>query len=157
MKSKLKTKFNLMKFIFCILITEGAGILGSIATYSSVKSWYLTDLIKPSFNPPSWIFGPVWTLLFFLMGIALYLVWIKKNNLFWFWVQLFLNILWSFLFFGLHSPLLALFEIIILWFAILITIIKFWSFNKKASLLLFPYLVWVGFASFLNFSIARLN
>jgi len=146
-----------MKFIFCILITEGAGILGSIATYSSVKSWYLTDLIKPSFNPPSWIFGPVWTLLFFLMGIALYLVWIKKNNLFWFWVQLFLNILWSFLFFGLHSPLLALFEIIILWFAILITIIKFWSFNKKASLLLFPYLVWVGFASFLNFSIARLN
>jgi len=156
MKPKSKNKFNLTKFIFCILITESAGILGSLATYSSVKTWYL-QLIKPSFNPPSWLFAPVWTLLFFLMGIALYLVWTKKNNLFWFWLQLILNIIWSFLFFGFHSPLLALFEIILLWFAILITIIKFWSYNKKAAILLFPYLAWVSFASFLNFSIARLN
>ncbi|MDD2225128.1 MAG: tryptophan-rich sensory protein [Candidatus Shapirobacteria bacterium] len=157
MKQKIKARFNLSKFVFCILITEGAGVIGSIATFSSVKTWYLTDLIKPSFNPPSWIFGPVWTLLFFLIGTALYLVWTKKNNLFWFWVQLFLNILWSFLFFGLHSPLFALFEIVLLWFAILITIIKFWSFNKNAGILLLPYLAWVSFASFLNFSIARLN
>jgi tryptophan-rich sensory protein len=157
MKQKNKAKFNLSKFIFCILITEGAGIIGSIATFSSVKTWYLNSLIKPSFNPPSWLFAPVWTFLFFLMGVALYLVWTKKNNLFWFWVQLLLNILWSFLFFGLHSPLFALFEIVLLWFAILITIIKFWSFNKNAGILLLPYLVWVSFASFLNFSIARLN
>lgn len=157
MKPRTKNKFNIIKFIFCILITEGAGVLGSVATYSSVKSWYLTDLIKPSFNPPSWLFAPVWTTLFFLMGTALYLVWTKKNNLFWFWIQLLLNILWSFLFFGLHSPLFAFFEIILLWFAILITIIKFWSFNKNAGFLLLPYLAWVSFASFLNFSIARLN
>ena len=80
MIKKTKSKFNLAKFIFCILITEGAGLIGSIATVSSVRTWYLTDLVKPSFNPPSWIFAPVWTILFFLMGIALYLVWNKKNN-----------------------------------------------------------------------------
>jgi len=156
-KLKSKPKFNLFKLIFCILITESAGIFGSIATVSSVKTWYLTDLVKPSFNPPSWIFGPVWTVLFFLMGISLYLVWTKKNNLFWFWIQLILNILWSFLFFGLRSPSLAFYEIIILWLAILMTIFKFWSYNKKAAILLIPYLVWVSFASFLNFSIMRLN
>jgi len=152
-----KTKFNLTKFIFCILITEGAGILGSLATSTSVKSWYLTDLVKPSFNPPSWIFAPVWTLLFFLMGIALYLVWTKKNNLLWFWVQLILNIIWSYLFFGLRQPMLAFYEIVLLWIAILITIIKFWKLNKTASILLWPYLAWVSFASFLNLTIASLN
>lgn len=157
MVKKTKSKFNPFKLIFCILIAQGAGILGSVATFSSAKTWYITDLIKPSFNPPSWVFGPVWTLLFFLMGIALYLVWNKKNNLFWFWVQLILNTLWSFLFFGLHSPWLAFYEIIFLWIAILVTIVKFWSYNKKAGVLLLPYLAWVSFASFLNFSIARLN
>lgn len=157
MKKNSKSKFNPIKLIFCILIAEGAGILGSVATFSSVKTWYLTDLIKPSWNPPSWLFGPVWTFLFFLMGIALYLVWIKKNNLFWFWTQLILNILWSFLFFGLHAPMLAFYEIILLWIAILMTIVKFWSYNKKAAILLIPYLAWVSFASFLNFTVARLN
>jgi tryptophan-rich sensory protein len=133
-----------------------AGLFGSIVTIPSVKTWYIT-LVKPSFNPPSWVFAPVWTTLFALIGIALYLVWKKKNNLFWFWVQLLLNILWSFLFFGLHLPLLALYEILILWFAIVMTMITFWSYNKKASLLLLPYLLWVTFATFLNFSIAQLN
>jgi len=156
MKPKNKAKFNLSKFIFCILITEGAGIIGSIATSSSVKTWFLT-INKPSFQPPSWIFAPVWTLLFLLMGISLYLVWNKKNNIRWFWVQLFLNIVWSYLFFGLKNPTLAVFEIVLLWFAILINIIIFWRYNKRASILLFPYLAWVSFASFLNFSIARLN
>lgn len=157
MKTTTKTKFNPIKLILSILIAEGAGILGSVATFTSVKTWYITDLVKPSWNPPSWLFGPVWTTLFFLMGIALYLVWDKKNNLFWFWVQLILNIFWSFLFFGLRSPSLAFYEIIILWLAILMTIIKFWSYNKKAGILLLPYLAWVTFASFLNFTIARLN
>lgn len=157
MKTKLKPKFNLIKLIFCVLIAEGAGILGSIATVTSVKTWYLTDLVKPSWNPPSWLFGPVWTTLFLLMGIALYLVWTKKNNLFWFWIQLLLNIVWSFLFFGLRSPMLAFYEIILLWITILITIIKFWSYNKTAGILLIPYLAWVSFASFLNFTIASLN
>ena len=157
MKTKIKSKFNPIKLILCILIAEGAGILGSIATVSSVKTWYLTDLIKPSWNPPSWLFGPVWTTLFLFMGIALYLVWTKKNNLFWFWTQLILNVIWSFLFFGLRSPMLAFYEIIILWVAILMTIIRFWSYNKAAGILLIPYLAWVSFASFLNFTIASLN
>jgi translocator protein len=157
MKSKNKTKFNPLKFLFCILITESAGILGSIFTASSVKTWYLTNLVKPSFNPPSWVFAPVWTFLFLLMGIALYLVWNKKNNLFWFWVQLLLNLLWSILFFGLHSPPLAFYEILILWLAIFMTIIKFRKYHKTASSLLWPYLAWVSFASFLNYSIMILN
>jgi len=157
MNTTPKAKFNLFKLILCILIAEGAGILGSIATFSSVKTWYLTDLIKPSWNPPSWLFGPVWTLLFFLMGIALYLVWTKKNNLFWFWVQLILNIIWSYLFFGLRSPSFAFFEIIFLWFAIAKTILEFKKYNKTASYLLLPYLAWVSFASFLNLTIALLN
>lgn len=157
MKSKKSQKINLGKLILCILITEGAGIIGSVATTSSVKGWYLTDLIKPNFNPPSWLFGPVWTLLFLLMGIALYLVWNKKNNLFWFWAQLLLNTLWSFLFFGLRSPILAFYEIIILWTTILMTILRFNKYNKIASKLLWPYLAWVSFASFLNYSIIVLN
>lgn len=154
---KSKNKFNLGKLLLCILITQGAGIVGSIATASSVKSWYLTDLVKPTFNPPSWVFGPVWTSLFLLMGIALYLVWNKKNNLFWFWTQLILNTLWSFLFFGLRSPALAFYEIVILWLAILITIVKFWKINKTASILLWPYLAWVSFALFLNKVIVTIN
>ncbi|MDD2482770.1 MAG: tryptophan-rich sensory protein [Candidatus Shapirobacteria bacterium] len=157
MKDGSKVKFNPIKLIFCILIVEITGIIGSIATFSSVKTWYLTDLVKPSWNPPSWLFAPVWTLLFLLIGIALYLVWNKKNNLFWFWTQLVLNVLWSFLFFGFHSPTLAFCEILILWITILLTIIRFWSFNKKAGILLLPYLAWVSFATILNFSIALLN
>jgi tryptophan-rich sensory protein len=157
MKSKNKTKFNPLKLLLCILITEGTGILGSIFTSSSVKTWYVTDITKSSLNPPSWVFAPVWTLLFLLMGIALYLVWQKKNNLFWFWVQLTLNLFWSVLFFGLHSPRLAFYEILILWFAILMTIIRFRQYHKTASILLWPYLAWVSFASFLNYSIMILN
>jgi tryptophan-rich sensory protein len=156
MAKKIKSKFNPIKFILCILITESAGMFGSLVTFPSVKTWYLT-LVKPSFNPPSWVFGPVWTTLFFLMGVALYLVWAKKANLFWFWIQLILNILWSFLFFGLHSPWLAFYEIIFLWIAIFMTILKFWVYDRKAGILLLPYLAWVSFASFLNFSVARLN
>lgn len=157
MKSKNKTKFNLLKLLACILITQGTGILGSFFTASSVKTWYITEVVKSPLNPPSWVFAPVWTLLFLLMGIALYLVWQKKNNLFWFWVQLILNLFWSVLFFGLRSPSLAFYEILILWFAIFMTIIKFRQYNKTASILLWPYLAWVSFASFLNYSIMILN
>jgi len=157
LKSKAKTKFNPIKLLISILIAQGAGIIGGLFTASSVKTWYLTDLVKPSFNPPSWVFAPVWTFLFLLMGIALYLVWNKKNNLFWFWVQLLLNLLWSILFFGLHSPMLAFYEILVLWFAIFMTIIKFRQYHKTASYLLWPYLAWVSFASFLNYSIMILN
>lgn len=156
MNQKSKIKFNLIKFISCIFITEGAGLIGSLATFSSVKTWYL-ELAKPFFNPPSWIFAPVWTFLFFLMGISLYLVWDKKNNLLWFWIQLLLNIAWSFIFFGFHSPMFAFYEIILLWFSIVIMMVKFWRYHQGAVFLLIPYLVWVSFASFLNFAIFSLN
>ncbi len=154
---KTKLTINWFKLVVSILITEGAGIFGSIATSSSVKSWYVTDVIKPNFNPPSWLFAPVWTLLFLLMGISLYRVWQKKGDLFWFWTQLLLNIIWSFLFFGFRSPTLAFYEILVLWATILITIVKFQKIDLLASRLLYPYLVWVTFASILNYSIMVLN
>lgn len=154
---KTKPKTNWFKLIISILITEGAGIFGSIATASSVKSWYVTDVVKSSLNPPSWVFAPVWTLLFLLMGISLYRVWQKKGDTFWFWVQLLLNIIWSFLFFGFRSPTLAFYEILVLWLTILITIVKFKKIDSLAAKLLYPYLGWVTFASILNYSIMILN
>lgn len=153
----MKTKINWFRLIISIFITEGAGFFGSIATSSSVKSWYITDVIKPSFNPPSWLFAPVWTILFFLMGISLYIVWQKKEDLFWFWTQLLLNIIWSFLFFGFRSPTLAFYEIIFLWATIIITILKFKKIDSTSSKLLYPYLAWVSFATYLNYSIMILN
>lgn len=157
MTKNTKPKFNLVQFVFCIFITEFAGIIGSVFTFSSVNNWYLTELIKPSFTPPSWLFGPVWTLLFFLMGWSLYLTWTKSHKIIWFWFQLVLNILWSFIFFGLRSPWFAFIEITILWLTIIKSTIEAYSFNKKAGILLLPYLAWVTFAAFLNFSIASLN
>jgi len=153
----MKSKINLTNLGISIAIPLIIGFLGSIATVSSVKGWYVTTLIKPEFNPPAWIFGPVWTFLFVLMGISLYIAHSKKINLKWYWIQLFLNLGWSFLFFGLKMPLLAFIEIIILWIAILMNIKSFWPKSKAAAILLLPYLFWVSFASFLNFTIARLN
>jgi tryptophan-rich sensory protein len=154
---KTNSKINWPKLFLSILITEGSGLFGSIATASSVKTWYVTDVIKSNLNPPSWVFAPVWTLLFLLMGIALYRVWLKKGDLFWFWTQLLLNIIWSFLFFGFRNPILAFYEILILWVTILITIIKFKKIDSLAAKLLWPYLAWVSFASILNYSIMALN
>jgi len=154
---KTKSKINWFRLILSIFITEGAGIFGSFATASSVKTWYVTEVVKSKLNPPSWLFAPVWTILFLLMGISLYLIWQKKGDLFWFWIQLILNTIWSFLFFGFRSPTWAFYEIIILWITILVTIIKFNKVDKLASKLLYPYLAWVSFATFLNYSIMVLN
>jgi len=148
-----------LKLIGAILLCQAAGFIGSFFTRSSVSTWYPT-LAKPSFNPPSWLFGPVWTLLFLLMGVALYLLWINKAP--WpvmtlFALQLLLNILWSALFFGLRSPGAALIEIIILWLAILATAVLAHKTAPTAAYLLIPYLAWVAFAALLNFSIWRLN
>ncbi|MDD5433136.1 MAG: tryptophan-rich sensory protein [Candidatus Pacebacteria bacterium] len=152
------------KFLIAVILCEGAGVIGSFFTTPSIGSWYAA-LSKPSFNPPNWIFAPVWTLLFFLMGISLYLVWsafpkdaegeeIKKRTaVLVFFQQLGLNILWSALFFGLHNPLLAFIEIIALWFGILMTIFYFAKISKAAAWLLVPYILWVSFAAFLNLSI----
>jgi benzodiazapine receptor len=152
-----------LKLVTSLTICLFAGFIGSIFTGPSIPTWYAT-LIKPSFNPPDWIFAPVWTTLFFLMGISLYLVWNKglqdkkvKTSLFTFGVQLVLNVLWSFLFFGLHSPFYAFLEITILWAAIMLTIVNFFKVSRTAGLLLLPYIFWVSFAAILNFSIWRLN
>lgn len=154
---------TILKFIISIIICQLAGLIGSIFTSQSIPTWY-ASLKKPAFNPPNWLFGPVWTALFLLMGIALFLVWQKgigfpqvKIALIVFGIQLIFNILWSILFFGLRSPITGFIEIIILWILILLTILVFYPISKTASLLLLPYLLWVSFASILNFSLWRLN
>lgn len=153
-------KNNLIKLFTSIIICELAGVVGSIFTTPAIGTWFKT-LVKPVFAPPNWVFGPVWSILFFLMGISLYLVWSKKGNkeqaLQFFAIQLFLNIAWSFLFFGLRSPYLAFIEIIFLWIAILFTIIKFYKIQKTSAYLLLPYILWVSFAAVLNYSLWILN
>jgi tryptophan-rich sensory protein len=153
---------KIYKLIIALLIPLTAGGIGSFFTASSVRDWYLT-LEKPMLNPPSWVFGPVWTALFLLMGYALYLVWTdesgkRKRLAYWvFGIQVALNLLWSIIFFGLQSPGGALIEIVFLWLAILATIILFAKFSRLAAWLLVPYILWVSFASYLNYSIWMLN
>ncbi|MDD2696686.1 MAG: tryptophan-rich sensory protein [Candidatus Pacebacteria bacterium] len=154
---------NAVKWIISVLICELAGISGSFFTAPAIKTWYFY-LNKPSFSPPNWLFAPVWTTLFLLMGIALYLVWKRglgdkqsKEAVEIFFLQLVLNVLWSVIFFGLKSPGLAFFEILILWAAIFYTMLDFFQLDKKAAYLLIPYIVWVSFASILNFFVWRLN
>ncbi len=150
---------NLKKLVLSIIICELAGIIGSVFTFSAITTWY-AFLNKPWFSPPNNVFGPVWTVLYLLMGISLYLalekgLTEKARNFF--GLQLGLNALWSILFFGLRSPLLGLIEIIVLWLAIVFTIKEFYSIEKKSAYLLVPYLLWVSFATLLNFSIWIIN
>lgn len=150
------------KLIIAIAVSEMAGVIGSLFTMPAIQSGWYANIIKPTLNPPAWVFGPVWTTLFVLMGIAAFLVW-KKNDkkikiaLGIFIGQLVLNTLWSFVFFGLHNPGGALVEIVFLWFAILATIIAFFRISKPAAWLLLPYILWVSFAAYLNFAIWSLN
>jgi tryptophan-rich sensory protein len=142
--------------VLCLFV----GFLGSLVTTPAIGSWY-AGIAKPAFNPPNRVFGPVWTTLFVLMGIALYLVWAKKGEkgfaITLFIVQLGLNLLWSVFFFGLGMPLLAFADIIVLWSAILLTMLAFHKVSKPAAYLLIPYIVWVSFASVLNLAIVILN
>jgi translocator protein len=154
---------NIIIYIVAILVTEGAGLIGNIFTMPNISTWY-ASLLKPSFNPPNWIFGPVWTILFLMMGISLALVIIsgKNNAFFWpavaaFAVQLALNILWSFMFFYLRNPLYGFIEILFLLLAIALTIFYFYKINHAAGWLLVPYILWVSFAAILNAAIWRLN
>jgi translocator protein len=156
-------KINYFKLLASVFLCQFAGAVGSVFTASSLEDWYLL-LEKPVFNPPSWVFFPVWTLLYTLMGISLYIVWEKglqnkevKIGLIIFGIQLFLNSLWSFLFFGLRTPYYAFIEIIFLWIAILLTIFQFRKISKTASYLLVPYILWVSFASLLNYYLWILN
>ena len=140
----------------------GAAGIGSVATSSAVTGWYLT-INKPTWTPPSWLFGPVWTILYLMMAVAFYIVWSRgitkktKPALNFFLIQLGLNLLWSLIFFGLANFWSAYLEIIALWTFILLTIKNFWKISPVAGGLLIPYLLWVSFASFLNLAVAFLN
>jgi translocator protein len=154
---------NIIKLILSIAFPLVIGAFGSYFTIPEINNWYQT-IQKPSWNPPNWIFGPVWTTLYALMGIALYLVWKSGNNksvklfaLSFFVIQLGLNFFWSIIFFNQHRIGLAFAEIILLWFFILLTIFSFSRINKTAPWFLVPYISWVSFAIILNYSIWQLN
>ena len=156
-------KVNFRRLIISIVICQLAGIIGSFFTAPNIPTWY-AGVNKPWFNPPNWLFAPVWTILFVLMGISLYLIWekgIEKKNVRLavsvFGIQLFFNTIWSLLFFGLQNPMLAFFEIIILWLSILATIFLFYKLSKPAAFMLVPYIAWVTFAAVLNYYIWILN
>lgn len=148
---------KILKLIFCIGICEVVGIGGALFTSPAVSSPWYTTLEKPFFNPPSWLFSPVWIVLYALMGIALYLVWSYKSLMILFFVHLFFNGLWSIIFFGLRNPFYAFLDIIILWILILILVFKFFKIRKTAGYLLLPYLFWVSFAAILNYCLWILN
>jgi len=156
-------KKTFLKILISVIICLGVGFMSSIATQTGVDGWYKT-IVKPSFNPPNYIFGPVWTVLYIMMGIAAGLVWSRgthhiwvKTALYHFVFQLLFNALWSLVFFGLEKPFWALVVILILFVLILLTIKWFKVVNKTAAYLLIPYALWVLFATVLNFEIWRLN
>jgi benzodiazapine receptor len=155
---------KLTKILTVVVTCLAIGYFSGNSTRSAILDWY-PALVKPSFNPPNWIFAPVWSMLYIMMGIAAGLVWdrmesnteIVKKALVFFAVQLALNALWSYLFFGLKNPGLALLEIVILWLMIYETYVQFGKINKIAGYLFIPYLLWVSFAMVLNASIWWLN
>jgi tryptophan-rich sensory protein len=153
---------KIAKLLAAIIICEGVGFLGTVFTIPSIQGWYMT-LHKAPYNPPPWVFGPVWTTLYFLMGVSIFLLWQKKLKnkrtflVGFFGFQLFLNFLWSVIFFGWHLPLPALIELVLLWITIALLIIDFWKFSKLAAILLIPYLCWVSVAATLNLFVVLLN
>lgn len=155
---------RIAKFILSVVLSFGAGAIGSLATTSNIPTWYAA-LEKPFFNPPNWVFGPVWSVLYLLIGISLYLVWTapdkkkkpKQKAYVYFGIQLGLNALWSLVFFGLHQPWLAVAVIATLLIFIVLTMQDFGRHSRTAKLLLVPYLAWVCFATALNIGVALLN
>lgn len=152
-----------LRLAVCLAIPLLAGFIGSLFTREAVTTWYVT-LRKPVFTPPSWLFGPVWTALYVMMGIALFAIWRKgagipgvRSAIVLFVVQLILNTFWSIAFFGLRSPLLGVVVIAALWVALLLTVASFFRISSLAGWLLVPYMLWVSFASVLTFSIYFLN
>jgi tryptophan-rich sensory protein len=153
---------NILNLVISIVLCQLVGFLGSLFTTPAIPTWYKT-LNKPFFTPPNWIFSPVWISLFILMGISLFMVWRKQDHprfkitLIFFFIQLILNVLWSVAFFGIRSPFLGFIDIVLLWVAILLTIQHCLRVSRMAGLLLLPYILWVSFAVFLNFSLWILN
>ncbi len=147
--------------LIAIIICELAGFVGSVFTAPNIAGWY-EQLAKPDFRPPNWLFFPVWTILYALMGVSLYIIYTSKDRmrtaaLYAFGVQLFLNVLWSFVFFGMRSPFYGLVTIVLLWASIAYMIFKFFGISKAAALLQVPYLFWVTVAALLNFFIFLMN
>ncbi len=159
---------NYIQLFFAITLSQSAGLLGTIFTVDAVATWYPT-LVKPALNPPAWVFGPVWTTLYILMGVASFIIWriyetssgAKKRfagmALILFVLQLGLNAWWSVIFFGNQQLGWALLEVICLWLAIVATMYYFAKLSRTAAWLLVPYLLWVSFASYLNYSLWMLN
>ena len=152
-----------VKLLFAVVLCQGAGFVGSIFTVPSIPVWYAT-ISKPFFTPPDWLFAPVWTLLYLMMAVALFIVWLHNDKkeavnkaTVWFMIQLFFNVAWSIAFFYFQSPFLALIIIFALMASIIITTINFLRISKWSGLLLFPYIAWVSFASVLNLAIWWLN
>ncbi|WP_127129373.1 TspO/MBR family protein [Pseudoflavitalea rhizosphaerae] len=152
----------ILKLIIAIAIPVATGLIASWFTAQSVDTWFRT-LNRPSFAPPNWLFGPVWTVLYVLMGISLYIIWKqppgvqKEKALFIFGLQLALNFLWSFLFFYLKNPAAALIDIILLWILIIVMLTRFYRLKPIAAWLNIPYLLWVSFATALNYAFWQLN
>lgn len=158
-----RPKDNYWILLLSILVAQGAGAIGSFFTFSAITNWY-AYLNKPFFSPPNYLFGPVWTLLYILMGISAYLVWRKyqfdkKSRAFWhiYTAQLILNALWSIIFFGSKQLGLAFIEILAMWYFIVRSIQESKKLSPWSAYLLYPYLAWVSFASLLNLSIWLLN
>lgn len=156
-----KVNKHFISLLVFLAICFSVAAAGAVLTNTSVSSWYLT-INKPSWTPPNWLFGPVWTSLYFMMALAVWLIWckvgsLKKLPLVLFGLQLFLNLIWSGLFFTLQNPKIAFIEIVFLWLSILATLISFWRIRIVAGLLLLPYILWVGYAAMLNFTIWRMN
>jgi tryptophan-rich sensory protein len=156
-------RFQFVPFMVSLLIVLAIGVVASLFTTPQIPGWY-AQLQKPSFNPPNWLFAPVWTLLYLLIAIAAYLAWKRRddtplyNTAKWiYFLQLLFNSSWSIVFFGLHQIFMALIIIILLWLSIIANMVYFSHFSKTASWLLLPYLLWVSFAALLNFSVGILN
>lgn len=153
---------KLFKLFALIVLCQIIGASGSLFTIPNIPTWY-AFINKPFFSPPNWLFAPVWTIIFLLMGVSLFLVLETKKSdqknlaIVLFTIQFFFNVLWSFLFFGLRSPLLGLIGVIILWFSIVATILGFYKVSKKSAYLLLPYILWVSFATILNLAILLMN
>jgi benzodiazapine receptor len=154
---------DIVKAVTAVVVCEAAGGIGSLFTIPNLTTWY-ADLQKPTFNPPNSVFGPAWITLYLLMGLAASLVWHKgldepgvKPALVTFLIQLVINVFWTVVFFGMHSPLAGAIAIVMLWLVILLTMVRFFRLSKWGGVLLVPYLGWVTFASALNFAVLVLN
>lgn len=159
---KVNGEFSLVKLTISILLCLGVGALSSALSMGTMGAY--SELKQPAFAPPSWIFGPVWTILYIMMGIAAYRIWMLglendqvRDALFFFGAQLVFNFMWTILFFRFELRGLAFLEIIILLVLIIITTVKFYKLDQTAGYLMIPYILWVSFASVLNYSIWELN